>query len=355
MKRRFFIVLPSPTPTGPIKGGYALANALAPVRSVSLVTLRAGSGAEAALDPRIVQISLHAHHSMRAKGLAYRSLLRDAGGRSACASISMCLSADWMNAVCAAEAVTCASVRGNLPRNYRGDYGLPGTVIAAVHLLRLRRMDHVIAMNGAMADQVERFTGRRPHVIGNFIDEQSIEKYRRMHINSGPIRLVFLGSMSSRKQPLLALSALKILRLEGIDARLDFVGDGPLRGAIEKACENAGLGGHVTLHGFLADPYALLAAADVLLLPSTSEGMARACLEALHLGVLCVLRAVDGNSSIIRNGINGELFASDADLPAAVSRAARRARYPEAPRRSLLPDNCRQATASREFLDLLES
>ena len=55
-------------------------------------------------------------------------------------------------------------------------------------------------------------------------------------------------------------------------------------------------------------PYSLLGRADAFVLPSLSEGISRAALEALHLGVPCILRNVDGNQELITPRVNGELF-----------------------------------------------
>ena len=53
MKQDIFILVPSPHPTGPVKGAFALANALAPIRRVVLVYLKDGPGVDANLDTRV--------------------------------------------------------------------------------------------------------------------------------------------------------------------------------------------------------------------------------------------------------------------------------------------------------------
>ena len=51
-----------------------------------------------------------------------------------------------------------------------------------------------------------------------------------------------------------------------------------------------------------------------MVLPSFSEGVSRSALEALFLGVPCVLRDVDGASELIHDGINGYLFNENSEL-----------------------------------------
>jgi glycosyltransferase involved in cell wall biosynthesis len=134
----------------------------------------------------------------------------------------------------------------------------------------------------------------------------------------------------------------------------DFIGDGPLRESVEKELIRRKLVDKVKLHGHLSDLHHLVATADAFVLPSSSEGISRACLEALHLGVPCVLRDVDGNSELIQIGENGFLFNDDAELPAAMLSAARLCRTKNNAA-SLLPSDYRQDFAAKAYLNLVES
>lgn len=352
--RSIFLLVPSLSPTGPVKGAVALANALAAERAVSLISLKGGPGVNAPLDPSVKVLSLADATSWPQRVVAYRKLLADAGGRDSVASISFCLSADVTNLFCRRFATTCASVRGNLVRNYRMDYGLAGTALAMGHLQTMRGFDHVVAMTDAMAAQVAFYSGRSPEIIGNFVDESSLESYRVAVKPDRPLRLVFVGSLTHRKQPLLLVQVVAELRARGHDARLDVIGDGPLHSAVGTEISRRGLRGAVMLHGQMVSPFPLVARADVMVLPSLSEGLSRAALEALYLGVPCVLRAVDGNADVIRPGVNGALFFKDAELTEKVIEVAAWAQRPERSRGSLLPDTCRQAFAAKRYLTLVE-
>jgi len=353
--RNLFILVPADTPDGPVKGAYALANALAALRNITLVSMKRGPGAEAPLDARVRRLCLADHESGFAGKLRhYRGLLCAAGGRAGVASISMCLSADALNAMCRAHAVTCSSVRGNLINNYRMDYGLRGVPLGAAHLLGLRRFDHVVAMTRAMSRQVRTFAGRVPAIIGNFVDEAALDHLREPGVSTGPLRFAFVGSLSERKQPWLIVQALATLRERGELAVLDLIGTGPMQARVQADIERLGLTDSVRLRGFMNSPYELLTQADAMVLPSLSEGVSRAALEALHLGVPCVMREVDGNSELIRDGINGALFSGDPTLAAAMLRAARANRQRSAARTSLLPDAYRQQSAASQYLNLVE-
>lgn len=355
MKRNIFILIPALAPTGPVKGAYAIANALADEFAVTLVTLKPGAGIAASLDYRVKEHSLAGTRG-GVRGLIhdYRSLLEGAGGRANVISMSLCFSADIVNLMCRRHAVVISSVRGNLLQNYRMDYGYPGFFLAVCHLVVLRWFDNIVAMNDTMAAQIRKYTGRSPSVIGNFIDELPLEKYRSKAAGDGPLRFVFLATLSMRKRPMTVLDAISILQNKGYSVHLDVVGDGPLRKYLERKIQRLQMNEVVTMHGHLSNPYGVLAQADAFVLPSLSEGVSRAGLEALFLGVPCVLRDVDGNSELITSGENGILFYHDEELAAAMVDAAMLSRSRGNKRNVLLPTKCRQSVAGLQFLKLLQ-
>jgi len=352
--KKIFILVPSPHPVGPVKGAYALANALVKAREVTLVTLKPGPGVSATLDSRVVLRSLcDMNGGWRGWIRAYRAMLESAGGRERVASISLCFSADTVNFFCSRQAVICTSVRANLLLDYRMLYGLTGIPLALAHLTALGRFDHVVTMTEAMAGQVKRYARRVPTVIGNFVDEEGLEHYRMPRLAQSQLRFVFLGSLTPRKQPLLLVQALKKLTLEGVKVSLDIIGDGPLRSQVTDEVARLSLGEVIQLHGHLSEPYHLLANADAMVLPSLSEGVSRAALEALYLGVPCVMRAVDGNGELLSNGYNGRLFKKDEELAGAMLSATHIGKdLPE--REILLPEAFRQHNAANRYLELVE-
>ena len=106
--------------------------------------------------------------------------------------------------------------------------------------------------------------------------------------------------------------------------------------------------------GHRSDPLRPLQACDWFVLPSLSEGLPRAALEALYFGIPCILRDVDANRELIRPGVNGYLFHSDEDLLAIMRDAVR---VPDALRveHSLLPADFGQGENCREILRSIEN
>lgn len=355
VRKKIFILIPAPTPDGPIKGAYALANALVEHQPVTIVALKDGPGASAPLDPRVRQISLSDQSGVLKRLVAYRQLLIQEGGRASCHSLSMCFSADFVNAFCRSMAATTTSIRGNLMENYRHDYGWQGLLLALLHLRLTRRVDQCIAMTPAMARQISSIGAKSPVVIGNFIDEKHLARYwHKQGQSEGALRFVFVGSMTTRKQPHLLVHAFAQLINQGVDAHLDMIGSGPMLAPVKELATAKGLANRITFHGQVLEPYTVVAAADAMVLPSLSEGLSRAVLEALYLGTPCVLRHVDGNPELIQRGCNGVLIHTDDELAHAMLEAASLGRR-LGKTKCLLPEAYRQQACATKYLDVMEN
>ncbi|MEE8587052.1 MAG: glycosyltransferase [Acidobacteriota bacterium] len=113
----------------------------------------------------------------------------------------------------------------------------------------------------------------------------------------GPGRhLLFVSYLKPVKDPLLAVKAFLALRRERSDVVLHLVGDGRLRGSLQRLVERNGLRNAVRFYGIVARKQvaALLRRADVLILSSREEGWPRVVLEALSVGTPVVATRVGG-------------------------------------------------------------
>lgn len=91
-------------------------------------------------------------------------------------------------------------------------------------------------------------------------------------------------------------------------AKLVILGDGPLRGELTALVAERGLGDAVLLPGFVADIRGSLAASDLFVLTSTSEGFGNVIVEAMAAGVPVVSTdCPHGPREILNNGALGEL------------------------------------------------
>jgi glycosyltransferase involved in cell wall biosynthesis len=135
---------------------------------------------------------------------------------------------------------------------------------------------------------------------------------------SGPL-LISIGALIPRKGQAITLRALERIP----EATLLLVGDGPDRPALERQAREAGLQGRVRFLGNRphADLPQLLGAADVLVLPSSSEGLANAWVEALACGTPIVISDVGGARELLRDESAGRIAARHPDAIAAAVQA----------------------------------
>ena len=118
------------------------------------------------------------------------------------------------------------------------------------------------------------------------------------------------------------VEALASLRGRGIPARALFIGDGPMRAAIEARARALRLAGEVLIAGMQQDVRPLLAACDAVALCSTAvETFSLAALEAMALGRPVVLSDIGGAAEMVRPGAEGFLFPAG-DTAALVERLA---------------------------------
>ncbi len=134
----------------------------------------------------------------------------------------------------------------------------------------------------------------------------------------GPLILT-AGSLIPGKGQRIAIAAAERLR----EASLILVGDGPDRKMLESVVARGGLDGRVRIlgnvpHGEVAE---LMAAADVMLLPSSSEGLANVWVEALASGTPVVTCDVGGAREVIGRPEAGALVPRDPDAIAAAVKA----------------------------------
>jgi len=104
------------------------------------------------------------------------------------------------------------------------------------------------------------------------------------------------------------VSALAMVRAEGVSLRALIVGDGPERESLRARAASIGAAPHVQFVGARNDVPELLAAADVFVLASRSrEGFGIALAEGMAMSLPVIGTAVEGIPELIEGGRNGLL------------------------------------------------
>lgn len=128
-------------------------------------------------------------------------------------------------------------------------------------------------------------------IIPNVIDEEEIIRRamepsaeNRAGGSSEEIRLIAVGRLIPVKGFDRLIHCCALLDKEGIAFRLDILGEGEERPALEKQIRAEGLEGQVHLRGFIGNPYPYMKQADVLVCSSHYEGSSTVIREAMILG-----------------------------------------------------------------------
>lgn len=106
---------------------------------------------------------------------------------------------------------------------------------------------------------------------------------------------------------------------ERVTFRFVILGDGPERSGLENLSERLGLNACLSMPGFCAEPEKVLPLFDIFVLPSLTEGVPVALLEAMSCGLPCIASDVGGvpdllsGTGIIVQGGNVKGFAAAAE------------------------------------------
>jgi glycosyltransferase involved in cell wall biosynthesis len=121
--------------------------------------------------------------------------------------------------------------------------------------------------------------------------------------------LVCVGRLSEQKGHLLLLEAATQLALEGVQFKLIFVGDGPLRRNIEATIAQYNLHNHIVITGWASSTEVRqhLVNSRALVLPSFAEGLPVVIMEALALARPVISTYVAGIPELVEPGVCGWL------------------------------------------------
>lgn len=165
--------------------------------------------------------------------------------------------------------------------------------------LLYRLPDHlVVVSDAARRSLVEAGVVPRPEravTIPNPVDATSVRELaeQRLAVELPPGRpLIACVARLHRQKDHLTL--LRALTLMPPSSTLVLAGDGEERDAIEAAAAGLGVRDRVVLLGAVANPYPLMRAADVVVLPSLEEGFGLVAVEAATLGTPFVGSDVGG-------------------------------------------------------------
>jgi glycosyltransferase involved in cell wall biosynthesis len=131
-------------------------------------------------------------------------------------------------------------------------------------------------------------------------------------VSSAPqstLRLIYIGRIAREKGLYETLQGLRLASELGVDARLVIGGSGAEEARLKRYAQALGIASRVAFAGpvFGDDKVKLLAGADVMVLPSYSEGLPYALLEAMAAGIPVIATPVGAIPDVVSEGIHGLL------------------------------------------------
>lgn len=145
-------------------------------------------------------------------------------------------------------------------------------------------------------------------LVHSWADEDRPSLRARLGLNPESLVAVFVGRLAEPKKPELLLDAWTFVRQKYSNSQLVLVGDGEKKVMLEAKAMQMGLERAVVFAGQVRNVDEYLRTADIFVLPTTSEGMPLALLEAMAVGLPVIGSGVGGVVDVIKHGENGLLF-----------------------------------------------
>ncbi len=156
---------------------------------------------------------------------------------------------------------------------------------------------------------------RKVHLLYNGVETPPVTALRR---TDQPLRIAVVGRMVAVKGHAVLLQALNARRAELGPFQCIFIGDGEERAKLEALVEHYRLGDAVRFLGYRTDVNEQLCRCQIFCMPSFTEGLPYAALEAAALRLAIVASRVGGLAQHFEHGVNARLVpAGDAEALAA--------------------------------------
>ena len=166
-----------------------------------------------------------------------------------------------------------------------------------------RMCDRIVCNSRAAAERLiqQGLSARKISIIGNGIPFSAFEEaVPRSHGKFAALRIAMIARMNTEsKNHRIFLRAASVLIRQFPNAEFLLAGDGPLRSSLELEAKELGIADRVLFLGDCRDIPAILATADISVLPSASESLSNAVLESMAAGVPVVASNVGGNPELI--------------------------------------------------------
>ena len=181
-------------------------------------------------------------------------------------------------------------------------------------------MDHVVCVSDGQAEKVRRACAVPEHRLTVIRNSARLNAFATTDLTARrkllavfpagmPVSRVVLAAarLSPEKGFLVLIEAAASILRNDSEAAFVVFGEGVHRPILERRVADLGLTDRFVMPGFRTDLDTLIPAADVMVLPSFTEGLPNVVLEASAAGVPVVATAVGGTPEVLADGESGYL------------------------------------------------
>lgn len=181
----------------------------------------------------------------------------------------------------------------------------------------LRFADAVVAVSRPRYAELGRLgiAANKLYLIENGVtlpaqDQRSrgVEFRRELGLDDQHVIIGSVGRLSVEKGHRVLIEAAARIRESCPQARFVLIGDGPLKSELKRLAAALGVRDNFLFPGWRSDMAAVYRTLDIFALPSFTEGLPMALLEAMSYSVPSVASSVGGCGDVIETGISGFLF-----------------------------------------------
>ncbi len=181
------------------------------------------------------------------------------------------------------------------------------------YLIEVSNCSQIVVVSDAIRKKLSRAIPQLASklvTIPNMLDTEKILSQATTfypYKNRNMLHIVSIGGLVPEKHFENAIKAAKYLKDTGVTFQWHLVGNGELYTQLKQYAEKVGIMDCFIFEGNQANPYPYLKYADLFVHPSYVESQGIAILEAMALGVPCVVTKSLGPCEFIQDGFNGLL------------------------------------------------
>ncbi len=199
---------------------------------------------------------------------------------------------------------------------YKGAPLFNRTVIKWIERFMAHWTDAIITMNKEDFEEAKKFKLRNNgkayfvHGVGINTKDFNVEcdkeaKRRELGIKETDTVLISMGDLIKRKNYNPVIEAVAKLKNAGVHYLI--CGKGPELESLTALAKLLGVEEQIHFLGFRTDVKELLQIADIFVFSTLQEGLPRSLMEAMSVGIPCVVSKIRGNVDLVEDGVNGFL------------------------------------------------